>query len=105
LSNLDRIAGDAKVIETTNDALGNVYEVRVSGIARDGPVGQVKIAVMGDCFRHRNLFRQIVINFLARAHAWSRTGWELAGFRFESAASGNQHICSANDLFGYLTKK
>ena len=59
LSNLDPVTSRAKVIETPNDALGNVYEVRVSGIARDGLVGQIKITVIGDCFRHRSLSREL----------------------------------------------
>ena len=35
LPDLFFITFDVEVIETMNDALGNVYEVRVSGITRD----------------------------------------------------------------------
>lgn len=59
LSNLDPVTSYAKVIETPNDALGNVYEVRVSGIARDGFAGQVKIALMNNRFRHGTLLGEL----------------------------------------------
>ncbi len=59
LSNLDPATSYVKIIETTNDALGNVYEVRISGIARNSLVGQIKIKVIGDCFRHRSLFGEL----------------------------------------------